>query len=113
VDNVSFPECEEFLKRTNALSKDKGRTYRLPTVDEWEYACRGGPGRAEDAYRFDFYLEAATRGERSDSMPRGSRAVVYLVLVFGATALDLADPPAIGGGSRTEKGNTTRGYPCS
>jgi TonB family protein len=39
VGNVNWPEAVEFCKR---LSKHTGRTYRLPTEAEWEYACRAG-----------------------------------------------------------------------
>jgi formylglycine-generating enzyme required for sulfatase activity len=39
VENVSWNDAVEFCKR---LSKKTGRTYRLPSEAEWEYACRAG-----------------------------------------------------------------------
>ncbi len=39
VDQVSWNDCVEFCR---ALSKTTGRTVRLPTEAEWEYACRAG-----------------------------------------------------------------------
>lgn len=38
VEKVSWLDAQEYCKR---LSKYTGRTYRLPTESEWEYACRG------------------------------------------------------------------------
>jgi formylglycine-generating enzyme required for sulfatase activity len=39
VEQVSWNEAVEFCDR---LSRKTGRTYRLPSEAEWEYACRAG-----------------------------------------------------------------------
>ena len=39
VEYVSWEDAVEFCKR---LSAKEGKTYRLPTEAEWEYACRAG-----------------------------------------------------------------------
>ena len=40
VERVTWHDVQEFIGKLN--EKERGRTYRLPTEAEWEYACRAG-----------------------------------------------------------------------
>ena len=54
VEHVSWDEAVEFCRKLSQLPEEKaaGRTYRLPSEAEWEYACR-----AENAGRWCFSAE--------------------------------------------------------
>jgi formylglycine-generating enzyme len=43
-EQVRWGDAREFCKKLSALPEEKkaGRTYRLPSEAEWEYACRAG-----------------------------------------------------------------------
>jgi formylglycine-generating enzyme required for sulfatase activity len=65
VENVSWDDAQEFVKKLNEKERASGYLYRLPSEAEWEYACRGG-ATSEAECSFHFYLDKPTNDLSSD-----------------------------------------------
>ena len=53
VENVSWYDCQTFIKRLNSYT---GRNFRLPTEAEWEFAARGGNNSRHYKYSGSNYI---------------------------------------------------------
>ena len=54
VECVSWNDCQEFIRKLNALT---GQNFRLPTEAEWEFACRGGNNSRGYKYSGSNYID--------------------------------------------------------
>ena len=74
---VSWDDAVEFCRR---LSEKEGRTYRLPTEAQWEYACRAG---STGEYNFgddesNYEAHACFKGNTFDIGERSAQPVAML-----------------------------------
>jgi formylglycine-generating enzyme required for sulfatase activity len=65
VEQVSWDDAQEFIKKLNEKERDSGYLYRLPTEAEWEYACRGG-ATTEEECSYSFYFDKPSNNLSSD-----------------------------------------------
>jgi formylglycine-generating enzyme required for sulfatase activity len=65
VENVSWDDAQEFIKKLNEKYRGSGYLYRLPTEAEWEYACRGG-ATSEEECSYHFYFDKPSNDLSSD-----------------------------------------------
>ena len=70
IEMVSWMDCQEFIKKLNALT---GLKFRLPTEAEWEYAARGGA--KSKGYKFSGSNEAGNVAWCEDNSDKQSHDV--------------------------------------
>jgi formylglycine-generating enzyme required for sulfatase activity len=94
VDNVSWNDAVAFCQRLSALPAEKklGRTYRLPSEAEWEYACRESGG-SSTAFHFGPALSSAQANFDGNFPYGGAEKGPYL---FRTTEVGSYPPNALG-----------------
>lgn len=82
VTNVSWYDCQKFVK---ALSAKTGKTFRLPTEAEWEYAARGA------GHGFNLPYAGSKFCDRVSCMATNSGGHPHPVAEYGANEAGIYD----------------------
>jgi formylglycine-generating enzyme required for sulfatase activity len=84
VEYVTWHQTQDFLKKLGERKEEKslGRTYRLPTEAEWEYACRAG-ARTYKKYHFGDQLLPKLANYSGAGVNRTCKVGSYAANEFG------------------------------
>ncbi len=75
VTRVSWYDCVKYIEKINKLTKGKNRlVYRLPTEEEWEYACRAG---SETAYAWGEAIDCSKANYGNNEKKDGECILFY------------------------------------
>ena len=70
VEQVSWNDCQKFIKKLNEIT---GKSFRLPTEAEWEFAARGG--NHSRGYKYAGSSDLASAGWYDENSGNGTHAV--------------------------------------
>src|SRR5262249_54778077 len=84
VEHVSWFEAVDFCNKLSGLEGERrwGRSYRLPTEAEWEYACRGGTTQ-KTPFHFGHSLLAQQANFKETNLGRPTPVGSYPANGFG------------------------------